>query len=539
MPPESQPCRLHAGEAPANLIFDPMLRPFSALFLVLLASPGGTQDPRPAPEPAEGEELPPREGRAQDPQLPAEDTLRVLEEAPVGATPGAPTLSLEAALARAFEANFALLSSADAVSGARIRESATRSLWYPRVTPGYLVNPDDTSILMNATQRLPWTGGSLSALVTLRDSDLTVPELSHTGDLRLVLTQPLLRGFGPNATYFDLRNSERARVGQERQFELARQRLSVQVTAAFYNVIAQRQLVGVSRQSLLRSEKLKAASEARLKVGLVSKLDVFRADLQSAQTEEALVRSEAALQTALEQFRALLGLPADDPLEPAAVALPEPAGQEIEPLEVLVARAREQRLDLVEVRDQVEDGRRAASLAKQNLLPQFDMNVGFVRSGFGSSYRQALDGAQNRFEVYFNTTYPVDNAAAKASKAVADLDLVARERSVRQRELDVEAEVRAAVRDLGRIQKSVELQKKGVEVAAQQLRLSTLRYQRGLASNFDVVDAEGSLFLARSALVGLLTSYQVARAELLRATGALDLSRPMLASGLVLRGAIP
>jgi outer membrane protein len=516
-----------------------MLRPFSALLLVFLASPGGTQDPRPGPEPAEGEELPPREGPAQDPQLPAEDPFRVLEEAPVGATPGAPTLSLEAALARAFEANFTLLSSADAVSGARIRESATRSLWYPRVTPSYLVNPDDTSILLNAAQRLPWTGGSLSALVTLRDSDLTVPELSHTGDLRLVLTQPLLRGFGPNATYFDLRNSERAREGQERQFELARQRLSVQVTAAFYNVIAQRQLVGVSRQSLLRSEKLKAASEARLKVGLVSKLDVFRADLQSAQTEEALVRSEAALQTALEQLRALLGLPADDPVEPAAVALPEPAGQEIEPLEVLVARAREQRLDLVEVRDQVEDGRRAASLAKQNLLPQFDVNFGFVRSGFGSSYRQALDGAQNRFEVYFNTTYPVDNAAAKASKAVADLDLVARERSVRQRELDVETEVRAAVRDLGRIQKSVELQKKGVEVAAQQLRLSTLRYQRGLASNFDVVDAEGSLFLARSALVGLLTSYQVARAELLRATGALDSSHLRLASGLVLRGATP
>ena len=53
-------------------------------------------------------------------------------------------------------------------------------------------------------------------------------------------------------------------------------------------------------------------------------------------------------------------------------------------------------------------------------------------------------------------------------------------------------------------------------------RLATLRYQRGLASNFDVVDAEGSLVLARSALVGLLTSYQVARIELMRVTGDLD-----------------
>jgi outer membrane protein TolC len=63
-----------------------------------------------------------------------------------------------------------------------------------------------------------------------------------------------------------------------------------------------------------------------------------------------------------------------------------------------------------------------------------------------------------------------------------------------------------------------------VEVGEQQLRLATLRYQRGLASNFDVVDAEGGLIQARTALVGLLTSYQVARIELLRVTGGLDVA---------------
>ena len=48
-----------------------------------------------------------------------------------------------------------------------------------------------------------------------------------------------------------------------------------------------------------------------------------------------------------------------------------------------------------------------------------------------------------------------------------------------------------------------------------------LRYQRGLAGNFDVVDAESNYVIARSALVSLLTSYAVARLELRRATGTL------------------
>ena len=168
-----------------------MLRPFSALLLVLLAVRSPAQPPPvPPPEPAETEELPP------------ESEVRGAEDsANVGPTPGAPTIGLQAAIARGLEANFSLLNSADAVQGAQIRESATRSMWNPRFTPSYLVNPDDKSILLTASQRLPWSGGSVSALATLRSSDLTVPELSHTGDVRVVLTQPILKGFGPNAAY--------------------------------------------------------------------------------------------------------------------------------------------------------------------------------------------------------------------------------------------------------------------------------------------------------------------------------------------------
>ncbi|HET6898740.1 MAG TPA: TolC family protein, partial [Vicinamibacteria bacterium] len=118
-----------------------------------------------------------------------------------------------------------------------------------------------------------------------------------------------------------------------------------------------------------------------------------------------------------------------------------------------------------------------------------------------------------------------ERSTEAAQKATAQLDVTSRERTLRQRQLDVESEVRSAVRELERIRKSIELQKKGVEVAEAQRRLATLRYQRGLASNFDVVDAEGSLVVARSALVGLLTSYQVARVDLLRVTGTLSVDR--------------
>ncbi|HEV7501395.1 MAG TPA: TolC family protein, partial [Vicinamibacteria bacterium] len=198
---------------------------------------------------------------------------------------------------------------------------------------------------------------------------------------------------------------------------------------------------------------------------------------------------------------------------------------DIEPVEVLTQRALENRLDLLETRDEVGDARRTSSLAKQNLLPQLDLNLGVTQFGNGTTYGNAFHSADRRVNVYFSTSYPLERSNEAASKAVAELDVTSRERTLRQRQLDVETEVRSAVRELQRIRKSIELQRKGVEVAEAQRRLATLRYQRGLASNFDVVDAEGSLVVARSALVGLLTSYQVAKVDLLRVIGTLAVDK--------------
>jgi outer membrane protein len=451
-------------------------------------------------------------------QDPAEDS--------VAPTPGVPTLTLAAAVATALQQNFGLLSAADSVATSRMQETVARAQFYPKLLPTYGQSAYSRAIELDVRQRVPWTGATLSAGAAFRSSVEDAVALPRTSDARLVLTQPLLRGLGPNAAHYDIRNTERGRESQERSFELTRQRVAIQTTSAFYQVVLQRQLLGVARQSLRRSESLLAASEARLQVGLVSKLDVFRAELQASQAQEAMLRAETSLQTALESFRSTLGLAATEPVEPEAVDLPDNAATEpLEPIEVLVARGQQSRIDLTESRDQVEDARRAASLARQNLLPQLDLNFSMNQLGLGTSFGSAWKTADRRFSVYLSSSYPLERSAQSANRAEAELNLAGRQRGLRQQQLQIELEVRSAARELERLAKSIELQRKAVDIAEQQRQLATLRYQRGLASNFDVVDAEGSLVVARSALVGLLTSHRLARYELLRATGSLDVER--------------
>lgn len=440
----------------------------------------------------------------------------------MGPTPGAPTIGLAVSVKLALEQNFGILDSADSVAASRFQESAARGEFLPRVTPLYQRSDDRSLFGVDVSQKLPWTGGSVTAsgrYVSEPSADAPFPK---TTDLRLLLSQPLLRGFGPNATFFDLQNAKRARLGQERSLALARQRLAVAVAAAFYGVIAQRQLLEVARQSLERTDGLLKSSEARLEVGLASKLDVYRAELQASQARDAMVRSESALETALERFRGLLALPPDDPVEPEAAALPEVGGDAFEPVAALVTRALQNRLELAEARDQVADARRASSLARQNLFPRIDLNVGVTQLGYGGSFGDAWAAGDRRVEVFLSAALPLQQSAEKSSRAVAQLQVGARERGVHEQELQVEQEVRQARRELEQIRKSVELQQQAVDVAVQQRRLAVLRYQRGLGSNFDVVDAESSLVTARSALVQLLTTFAVARLDLKRTTGTLD-----------------
>ncbi len=435
------------------------------------------------------------------------------------------SLSLSEAVQVALTRNLNLLSSVDAEAAARARESAAFAQFLPQLTPSYRRSSDGSVFGVTATQRVPWSGATLSAAGSYRRYHDSLSAF-RTSDVFVTLSQPLLRGFGPTATNYELTNSRRAREAQQRNLELNRQRLAVEVTAAFFQVVRQRKLIEVSEQSLTRSEALRDASQARMQVGLASRLDVLRAELQAAQAQEALLSGRTSLQTALERFRILLGASPHEPLGPGATELPEP-GQVAaeETTELLVERALASRLELVETRAQVGDSERAFRLARQNLLPQLDVQVTYSQLGSGGGFGDALRPSDRRTLVSFATSYPTERTSDRVNRSLAELDVEARQRALRQREMEVEAEVRSVARNLDRIRTSAALQTKTIDLAEQQRQLATLRYQRGLASNFDVVDAETAVVAARTALAALYADYQVARYELLRATGRLSVER--------------
>jgi outer membrane protein TolC len=454
-----------------------------------------------------------------------------------GAQVGSRVLTLEDAVKLALVNNLNLLTSVDVVHGSQISENLAESRFNFKITPSYARGVGNESIVdqrlgLDVSKLLPF-GATVTGGVR---SDWTGSELGNVNNTAVLLgvTQPLLRGFGKRTTEFEVDNAKRNLQSAERNLDLARQRLAVDVVASYYNIVRQSGLVEVAEKSLARNRELLRASNARLEVGLASKLDVFRAELQLSQAEDALIFRKEALELALDAFKFNLGLA---PGEAVSLEMVEPDYQPVTlDIDALTALALGNRIEVREEMDRISDAERSLAVSRQNLLPELDLNLRYEERGIADSFYRSFDFRDRVFNVFLSTSYALDRSQENASYALSQIDVGARRRSLRLVQYNVANEVRASARNLERIGQSLVLQERNIDFAEKQLRLATLRYQRGLASNFDIIDAENNLIGARSNYVSLVSDYYVAQIELKRVTGTLDLEKEF-APGSFLPGA--
>lgn len=455
---------------------------------------------------------------------------------PLVAAGAAQPLRLHDAIAAALRASPALRPADEAVTAAEIRLQLARSAFGVKVAPAFNSGTDPQGFArqdfgVGVSKRLP-TGGDARLMV---DSFRSTWTTGHERDLGYAfsLSQPLLRGFGPAATA-NLVTARRASEASERARQEAAQQLVVAVAQAYFSVAMRQRLVQTAQLALERAVKLRAASEARMKVGLATQLDVLRADLLQVETDAGLANQTEALALALDQLKVLIGQPVDATIEIAsddlAGAPPDPSpgasaeGDDRAPANGLVSIALSNRRDVLEAGERITDAQFARRVAQWNLLPRLDLNLSYTRRGIGAQ-ADPFASLLNGWRVNVATSYSVDRSAEVAAASLAASAVESARHGARELEQRVASEVRAAVRAQTRAAASVTIQTKAVDVAEKQLRLSQLRYERGLAGNFDVVDAENNLFRAQSSLLMAQADHALARLVLERTLGTLDPAR--------------
>ena len=448
-------------------------------------------------------------------------------------------LSLRAAVGAALTTSPLLRTSDDARQLAEIRAAQANGQFGLKASPSLSTGSDPLgnplrTFGFGVSKRLP-TGADVQA--TANSFRYGQDAVLRDSGYAFNVTQPLTRGFGIT-TAAERANTKRTIVTAERNAAEARHQLIVSTAEAYFAVLRQRRQIENAQRAVDRASRLRIGSVARAQVGLATELDVLRADLLSARAESSLAVAQEQLENALDTLKTTVGRRLDSDLElddealsdsslQAAGLVPEPAalsGSPEEIVERLSQAAFAARLDLREARDRIADARRVETVARFNLFPQTSMNVTYTRRGLGSS-TDLFGPLLNGWRVSFSSNYTLDRAEGRAAAATSSLTLHAAADEAVALEQRIRAEVRRAYRAWDRGRSAVDIQAKAVAIAEKQVRLAEIRYERGVAGNFDVVDAEGLLFQARADLEGARIDRALAGINLSRATGQLDPGR--------------
>src|SRR5436190_1208554 len=440
------------------------------------------------------------------------------------------------------------------ISAERVRQA--RAAFLPTLTSGFQrnvqqsppssvflaregVRTDGWSGNIGFGQHLPWGGGSYTfgwnSLRSNASSSLSNFNPSVTASLQAVASQPLLRDFKIDATRAQIIVSERnvkiADIGLE---ELATT-LSAGARRAYWNLVAARAAVAVQQRSLDLSLELERNNRARVDVGQSPPLDLVSARAEVAQRREGLIVAQTLVRQAEDALRLLI-LDSARPdfwyvrLEPADLVPPIMAPPDVD---AAVKNALRSRTDLQRTVQQIENSRTQVDLAKNASLPDLRLQGTYQASALGGTeltrtggfpgtvtgqqfvaygdvLRQLFASNYPTWTLGVTVSYPLGRSAEQSARARSTLEVEQSTARLRSSEFKVVREVRQAAMQLEQNRERIETTRVGRELSEQRLDAEQRRFEVGMSTNFNVIQAQRDLAVARNNELQAQLDYQLA-----------------------------
>ena len=318
---------------------------------------------------------------------------------------------------------------------------------------------------------------------------------------------------GARAARAELEASEAAR-------DTVRLALAAQVAKSYFTLRALDEQVALTRETLSLREDTLVLQKKRLDGGVLSEFEyrqieaeVAAARAQLPPLERDREREEAALALLLGRsprqiFEDKVTRRESENDKPSAPVLPSGL-----PSELLLRRA-----DLVEAERRLAAADARIDAARAEMFPSIVL-TGALGSE-SAAFSKLFTGPAGLWNIGLALSQPIfAGGRLKARTAAAE----ARERaSVAQYQKAIQnafSETRAALAAQSRSRESYDAETARAEALGHTLRLARLRYDNGIASQLDVLDAERGLLAARSARIEALRAHRSAIADLFRALG--------------------
>ena len=393
-------------------------------------------------------------------------------------------------------------------------------------------------------QTLPW-GGNYSAFWNSQRFTTTnlfssfSPQVSS--NLNLQYTQPLLRNFRIDSIRQQVALSRKSRDLSDIQLQGVVTQTLRNVRNAYWdlayalgNLKAQQESLALSQQSLKDNQK-------RVEIGTMAPIDIVQAQAEVATNDSSVIVAEAAIKAAQDNLRALVLAPGSPDFwtvrfEPSDAPAFDARALD---LDAAVRNALDKRSDLRGAKNALEQSDINIKYYGNQIKPDVNANIGYNPVGVGGAQLSAVsiadvaagkpvnrtivsdvgfgsvlgDVLQSSYPTWtFGITigYPLGANTAHANLARVKLEYDQAKTQLKNMEMLVTQEVRAAARSVNTTQQLVGSARASRELQEKKLEAEEKKLAAGMSSPFFVVQAQRDLSLARTVEIRAIADYNKA-----------------------------
>jgi outer membrane protein TolC len=383
---------------------------------------------------------------------------------------------------------------------------------------------------------LNWTNSRLNSPSTVNTRN---PQL--TSGLQANLTQPLWRGFKIDANRAALKTNRLTQENDQITLTTTVATTQANVRNAYWDLVFAIQAVEAAQNSFDLAARLVQDNQSRVEIGTLAPIDVVTAQAEQATRRQTLVQAQATVRTNELALKRLIVSGTDDPLWTSSInpvdrpsTTPEPIN-----LEAAVTRALAQRTDL----QQSKNNLKISDLNLQNQVdatkPQLNLVANYGLNGLGGPIIQRtgvvdpltgvtntvntiipsgyLDALQNIVKldapvwtVGVNFAYPLGKSAQEATVQRSKLSLRQTEANLKALELQIATDVTNAALTVQSSLESVQASAVARELGQKRLEAAQSKMDVGMATNYEVVQAQRDFADARNNELRAILNYRKA-----------------------------
>ncbi|HKV99261.1 MAG TPA: TolC family protein [Vicinamibacterales bacterium] len=383
---------------------------------------------------------------------------------------------------------------------------------------------------LGVNQRVQWYGGTFGVSFnngrTYSNSSNSIFNPSYSSSLRLNYTQPLFQNLKIDSN----RNALRTTVIQRQISDVALQstieNTKANVRTAYWALRQAIERIEIQRLSLLLAQQVVADNKVKVEIGTMAPIDQTTAEVQEAQSEQALLNAQVQWTTAELALKRLIVAGPEDELYRSTLNPTTRPGFELQNVDIpsAIQNATAQRTDIVQQRQNLDISNLNLEVSKDATKPQLDMTGSYQLAGTGGLSK---DQSGNYFDALYalgtlntptwtlglNFNYPIGMAAARASLARAEIQRNQAVQGIKVTELQIATDVTNAGLAVQNSWLQLQAAQKSRQAAEKNAAAEQTRFDVGMSNPYNVATALNNLTNARLGELQAIVNYVNAVAE--------------------------